>query len=51
MKTLQKEFEHQEAVTTIIVQGIIDSKATKNSTSKNSMKITLATQIKPSKRS
>ena len=47
MKTLQKEFKLQEAVTTIRVQRIINS--AKNSTLKNSTKTSSATQIKPSK--
>jgi hypothetical protein len=48
MKTLQKEFELQEAVTTMGVQHIIDRK---NRTSKKSTKTTLVTPIKPSKHS
>ncbi len=52
IKTLQKEFKLQKAVTTIGVHHIIGSiKESKNSTSKKSTKTTLATPIKPSKRS
>jgi hypothetical protein len=49
MKTLQKEFKLQEAVTTIGVQHIIDS--VEEQYVEELTKTTLATQIKPSKHS